>query len=202
MKRVLTALLGCLLLSAPALAGVIDDVRVRVALPDAQRGEFRQEKHVATLSKPLISSGQFIYLKPRGLLWRMDRPYASDAVITGEQLIQQVRGKTIARVEARSQPGYSSVSRIFMALVGGDWQALEQDFVIQGKVSGPSWQLELTPKGGLFASFARTLTLSGGKTLEQLDIAEKNGDRTVYVFSNVREAGRLTAAEDALYALK
>ncbi len=194
--------LGLLLLIGQAHATSLDDVKARVTLKDSQRGEFRQEKRIANLSKPLVSSGEFIYLKDKGLLWQIGKPYASDAIITGETLIQRVKGKTIVRVDAKSQPGYSAVSRIFMALVGSDWGVLEQDFTIIAKVEGKHWQLELTPKRGLFASFAKTLTLSGSTALSQLDIAEKNGDSTHYTFSNVTVAGKLSADEDNKFSLK
>ena len=195
-------LLITLLLASSAKAALLDDVKARVTLKDAQRGEFRQEKRIANLSKPLISSGEFVYLKDQGLLWQIAKPYASDAVITNETLIQRVKGKTIARVEAKTQPGYSAVSRIFMALVGSDWAVLERDFTISGKVDGKNWQLELTPKGGLFASFANSLTLSGAATLKQLDITEKNGDSTHYTFSNVTAAGTLSADEERKFILQ
>ncbi|WP_410498066.1 LolA family protein [Chitinibacter sp. S2-10] len=194
---------GALLLLASQLhAALLDDVKARVTLKDSQRGEFRQEKNIASLSKPLVSSGTFIYLKQRGLLWQLEKPYASDAIITGETLIQRVKGKTIVKVDAKSQPGYSAVSRVFMALVGSDWRVLEQDFTITGKVDGTRWQLELTPKGGLFASFANTLTLTGNSTLQQLDIAEKNGDSTHYTFSNVSAVGKLSSDEENKFQLK
>lgn len=193
---------GLLLLIGQAHAALLDEVKARVTLKDSQRGEFRQEKRIANLSKPLVSSGEFIYLKDKGLLWQIAKPYPSDAIITGETLIQRVKGKTIVRVDAKSQPGYSAVSRIFMALVGSDWGALEQDFTISGKVDGKNWQLELTPKGGLFASFAKTLTLTGSTALTQLNIAEKNGDSTHYTFSNVTAAGKLSAEEDNKFSLK
>ncbi|WP_373976317.1 outer membrane lipoprotein carrier protein LolA [Chitinibacter sp. SCUT-21] len=191
-----------LLITLHTNAALLDDVKARVTFKDAQRGEFRQEKRIANLSKPLISSGSFVYVKDKGLLWQIAKPYASDAIITGDTLVQRVQGKTIVRVDAQSQPGYSAVSRIFMALVGSDWAVLERDFAISGKVDGKNWQLELKPKGGLFASFAKTLTLSGSNAISQLDIAEKNGDSTHYTFSNVSAAGALSSDETNKFSIK
>ncbi|QZA82535.1 outer membrane lipoprotein carrier protein LolA [Deefgea piscis] len=187
--------LALLLLVAPAHSALLDDVKARVSVKDTLRGEFRQEKRIAKLSKPLLASGQFVYLKQQSLLWQIEKPYASDSIITADTLIQSVNGKTIVRVDAKSQPAYSAVSRIFMALVAGDWAALEADFVITGYVDGQRWQLTLKPKAGLFASFANTLTLTGASALQQIDIAEKNGDSTHYTLSQVRAAGALSAAE-------
>ena len=201
MKRLILAFTLLLLMPA-AYAALIDDVKTRVTLQNSQRGEFRQEKRIASLSKPLISSGTFVYQKERGLLWRIAKPYESDATITGTQLIQRVKGKTIVKVDAATQPAYSAVSRIFMALVGSDWHALEQDFSISGRVDGKSWQLDLIPKGGLFASFAKQLTLTGNSHLQKLEIFEKNGDATIYEFKNVVAAGELTADEEARFALR
>lgn len=201
MKRVILAFSLCML--APvAFAALIDDVKARVTLQHSQRGEFRQEKRIASLSKPLISSGTFVYQKDRGLLWRIAKPYESDATITGTQLIQRVKGKTIVKVDAATQPAYSAVSRIFMALVGSDWRALEQDFIITGRVDGKAWRLELVPKGGLFASFAKQLTLTGSSYLQKLEIAEKNGDSTIYEFTNVVPGDNLTADEEARFAVR
>ncbi|WP_288841405.1 outer membrane lipoprotein carrier protein LolA [uncultured Deefgea sp.] len=188
--------LALLLIVAPAHSALLDDVKARVSVKDTLRGEFRQEKRIANLAKPLLASGQFVYLKQQGLLWQIEKPYASDSIITADTLIQSVNGKIIVRVDAKSQPAYSAVSRIFMALVAGDWAALEADFVITGYVDAQRWQLTLKPKAGLFASFAKTLTLTGASALQQIDIAEKNGDSTHYTLSQVRPAGALSAAEE------
>jgi hypothetical protein len=187
-------------IAAPVQADLMDEVKSRLQVHADQRGEFLQEKTVASLTKPLNAQGRFVYLTEQGLLWSIEKPYASDTVISGTSLLQSVNGRVILRANASSQPGYSAVSRVFMALISTDWQILEKDFRITGRIDGPEWQLVLIPKGGLFARFAYRLTLRGSASLQQIDIEEKNGDRTRYHFLNVRSAGLLCPAEKSMFA--
>lgn len=187
--------------SLASYATVLDDVKARISIQGQQRGNFSQEKAIAKLSKPLVATGHFIYLPERGLLWSIETPYASNTLITQSLMVQSVKGKVILRTDATSQPGYLAVSRIFMALISTDIKALEKDFRIAGKIDGSSWQLILTPKSGLFANFAKTITIRGEKYLQQISIAEKNGDSTNYRFSDIQLIGRLSADENAQFNL-
>jgi outer membrane lipoprotein-sorting protein len=182
-------------------ATVLDDVKAQISIQGQQRGNFSQEKTIAKLSKPLLATGNFIYIPERGLLWSIEKPYASDTLISQKLMVQSVKGKVILKTDATNQPGYLAVSRIFMALISTDIKALEKDFRIAGKIDGSSWQLILTPKSGLFANFAKTITIRGEKHLQQISIAEKNGDSTNYHFSDIQLAGKLSADENAQFNL-
>lgn len=203
--KIFSALLITLLLfmiCASSRATMLDDIKAKISLQDEQRGKFTQEKYIAKLSKPLIASGNFIYIPEKGLLWSIEKPYASDTLISQKLMVQSIKGKVIVKTDAINQPEYLTVSRIFMALISTNFKALEKDFLITGKIEGASWQLVLTPKSGLFANFAKTVTLRGEKYLQKIQIAEKNGDSTHYQFSDIQTVGKLSAAENAQFNLR
>lgn len=200
--NILLIALFLLMICASSQATVLDDVKAKITLQGEQRGNFTQKKHIAKLSKPLLATGKFIYIPERGLLWSIEKPYASDTLISQKLMVQSVKGKVIVKTDAASQPGYLAVSRIFMALISTDLKALEKDFLITGKINGAAWQLALTPKSGLFANFATTVTLSGDKHLQQIIIAEKNGDNTHYQFTEIQAVNKLSAVENAQFNLR
>src|SRR5258706_220039 len=69
-------------LSVPAAAKVnpdsLDEVIKQVQLAQARtttiQADFRQEKTLALLAKPEVSTGRFVYSKPNNVLWSYDAP--------------------------------------------------------------------------------------------------------------------------------
>ncbi|MGH7484330.1 MAG: LolA family protein, partial [bacterium] len=57
-----------------SLDEVIKKVQLAQANTTTLQSDFRQEKTLALLSKPELSTGRFVYSKPNSVLWTYDAP--------------------------------------------------------------------------------------------------------------------------------
>lgn len=183
--------------SLTARAGISQQVSARLTPFTTLHGTFVEEKSVAGLTKPLRSVGRLVYHKQRGLLWLVDKPVQSETVMTSTTLVQRVRGRVTTRLDVAAQPSMQIISRLFVAALTGDWAALDKDFEFRGTLEPHAWVLVLTPKGGLFAKFARKLEISGNTSVEKVVLFELTGDTSSTVFENQRLNEPLTPDEEA-----
>ena len=58
-------------------AGSWDELKSAAGTVTSVRADFIQEKHLAILAKPLVSTGVFYYQAPRSLRWEYSRPRIS-----------------------------------------------------------------------------------------------------------------------------
>lgn len=194
-----------LVLSVPALAA--DDVAKQVSAKltpfKTLHASFTEEKKVEGLTRPLKSTGRLAYERTLGLLWRVEKPLASETVMTPTKLVQKVKGRVTLNLNVAAQPSMQVISRLFLASLTGDWAALDADFAMTGELeAGGLWKLHLKPKGGLFAKIAKTLELSGGKAITQVVLNELSGDTTTTTFDDHVFDAPLTADEEARFVTK
>jgi outer membrane lipoprotein-sorting protein len=197
MTRMLTAVsIG--LIPALAWAAAQDDpllARIAAGLsrPAVLRAEFTQTKTVAALTRPIVTSGRFVYARQQGVLWTIERPYRATYVLT-EDGIKEVDVQGVPVREGRPGPGLQHVSRIFRALLEPDFEALERYFTPSAKGDPSRWELTLLPRGALRQVF-KTVRVRGGRFVEALVLEESNGDTMEIRFAAVREAVALDADE-------
>ena len=75
------------LAQAPAASGQGSEagVRARLAQPAVLRGQFEQRKQLKGFRNPLVSRGNFLLLRERGVAWDTTEPFASSALLTRER---------------------------------------------------------------------------------------------------------------------
>ena len=193
-----------LTLSVPALAegDAAGQVTARLTPFKTLHASFTEEKRVEGLTKPLKSTGRLAYERTRGLLWLVEKPLASETVMTPSKLVQKVKGRVTVNLNVAAQPSMQVISRLFLASLTGDWAALDADFAMTGEVEPGGWKLHLKPKGGLFAKMAKTLELSGDKAIRQVVLNELSGDTTTTIFEGHVFDVPLTADEEARFVTK
>jgi hypothetical protein len=155
------------------------------------RGDFVQEKYLRALPQPLLSRGQFVLARDQGLLWLLRSPLQQD---------YRISAKGIARRGADGwQPARGHASerqnRLILALLSGDGDALAADFTLQLAGSAEAWTLSLTPRGALLGQIFSQVRLSGGQAVEQIEIVETQGDRTLMRLEQVRSDATLSDTE-------
>ena len=199
MNRRAAYLLAVVLVAAgPTQAAPAPGVQARLVQVPVLRGEFVQEKHVAGFQRPLRSSGRFLLVRGRGLAWDTREPFASEAVLAQGQLSSRTPdGRRTLLLDGASSPGAAAATALLLALLGGDLQVLEADFVLQESVDDERWSLSLTPRPGPMQSAFRRLRLAGDRHVRDVEIEEANGDRTMIRFDAIEDAPAPTADEDA-----
>lgn len=146
-------------------------------------GSFEQDKTLHGLDISLHSSGRFNF-RDDLLLWQVTAPIATELQISREQIVQFEDGREVFRLRAEDQPLSRLISDIFLAVFSGDWQQLEQHFVLQLSGQIDNWLIQLTPRNELITHFASAIEIRGGAQLHSLQLQERNGDRSIIHFQH------------------
>jgi hypothetical protein len=187
-----------LLVPACVRADVADDIKRQLTPFVVLRGEFQQVKTIKIIKKPLRSSGDFVVAKGKGVLWSTTRPMVSTLKVSAEEVAQIKDGKAVFRLKAEEQPGLRLITRVLFAVFAADVAELKRSFDISGSVTKGRWQADLKPRDAMVAKVVSSVRLEGGASVEDIEIQEANGDRTVIRFSAMRRVAALSPAEDSL----
>ena len=189
-----------LLLALPLQAAPLsrDQVQQLLTLSQVRQAHFEQEKQVAGLSQPLKASGELLLVRDLGLWWQQQKPFALTLTLTPQRMVQQMAGQPATVIDS---PQLLEFSQMLLALFGSDEATLSRYFKIDFQSTEAGWQLllvpTLTPLDQVFVS----LTLSGQGQLDELVIADKQGDSTRIRFSAWQERSLpLTPEEQARFA--
>ncbi|MDD9210672.1 outer membrane lipoprotein carrier protein LolA [Aeromonas dhakensis] len=203
MSRLMGPLLAglLLLLTWPLQAAPLNRAEVQqlLALSQAKEARFEQEKQVAGLSQPLKASGELLLVRDLGLWWQQQKPFPLTLVLTPTRMVQQMAGQPATVID---NPQLLEFSQMLLALFGSDEATLGRYFTIDFHSTEDGWQLVLVPTLAPLDKVFASLTLSGQGQLDQLLIADKQGDSTRIRFSDWRERPLpLTPEEQARFAV-
>ena len=190
-----------LLLTWPLQAAPLSRAEVQqlLALSQAKEARFEQEKQVAGLSQPLKASGELLLVRDLGLWWQQQKPFPLTLVLTPTRMVQQMAGQPATVID---NPQLLEFSQMLLALFGSDEATLGRYFTIDFHSTEDGWQLVLVPTLAPLDKVFASLTLSGQGQLDQLLIADKQGDNTRIRFSDWRERPLpLTPEEQARFAV-
>jgi hypothetical protein len=160
---------------------------------------FREEKRLAMLEAPLISTGRVAYCPPGQLLRRIEEPMAA-TVLVQQGRIQVEQGGRHRTVDLTNQPVMRHFVESFIHLLSGNRRALNElyrpQFALQGDTGSEQWELVLTPRRAELRQWLRMVILQGqGVTLSTMRVLEASGDETVTTFTNVNTSRTWTRQE-------
>lgn len=182
--------------AAPAAPDLAQSVRERLQQPEWLRGEFTQTKKVPGFSKPLVSSGNFVAARGRGVLWRTLKPFASELRLTQNEIRASQGGQTSMRLDASREPAVRLITTLMFALLNGDVSSLAELFELNGSAQGASWQLSLVPKRGPLQQVLKKVEVTGDGFVRRIQLFEANGDESLIQILNPRTEG---APESGLF---
>ncbi len=182
-------------------ADLVAEVRGRIADAPVLRGEFEQTRTLKGFKHPLVSHGDFLLVRSRGVVWRTRAPFASTLIVTRDRVLSRgADGAATAQLDARTEPGLRAVNEVMFALLAGDLATLARHFRIEGELlEGQGWRLLLTPVDSMLAGQFATLGLEGDRYLRQVRLDERSGDQTVIRFAALRAAQVPTREEEARF---
>lgn len=186
---------------AQAVPPLVRDIRQRMADEPVLRGAFEQRKSIRGFRNPLLSRGEFVVARQRGVLWRTREPFPSTLVVTRERVLSRNADGTVARrLQASEEPAVRAVSETLFALMAADLVTLAQRFQIDGEL-GPAgnWRLALLPRDAALARWLQRVELEGDRHLRAVRLHELNGDQTQIRLSNHAGAAALSAQEEAQF---
>jgi len=181
----------------PAFAAgndVLAQVRQRLADAPVLKGAFEQRKTVKGFRNPLVSRGDFLVARDRGVVWATREPFASQLIVTRDRLLsKQADGSVNTRVDAAHEPGIRAVNEMLFALMAADLTALSARFEIDGALSGKDgWRLALKPREAALAQWVTRIELEGDRFVRKVRFTEAGGDSSEIVLSGHTTAATLT----------
>ncbi|MDZ5459468.1 outer membrane lipoprotein carrier protein LolA [Azohydromonas lata] len=183
--------------AAQPLPPIVAQVRERLVQAPVLRGEFEQRKTVKGFKNPLLSRGDFIVARERGVLWHTREPFASTLTLTRERLLSRAADGSVAmRLDAREEPGARAVNELLFALMAADLPTLAQRFRVEGELQGAEgWRLQLTPRDAALAQWVGRIEIEGDRHVRVVRLSEAQGDATAIRFSALATAASLTREE-------
>lgn len=188
--------------SLPALAAdatpLLRDVRQRLADVPVLRGAFEQRKTVKGFRNPLVSSGEFVVARQRGVIWRTLVPFASSLVVTRDRVVaRQADGTVAKRLNANEEPAVRAVSETLFGVMAADLSALVQRFDVSGESRPEGWRLLLLPRDAGLARWIQRVELEGDRFLQSVRLHEASGDLTAIRLARHVTGTALAADEEA-----
>ena len=201
---ILAALACCLCLisglaqAAEAVPAIVAEVHSRMAGEPVLRGEFEQRKSLKGFKNPVVSRGDFLVARERGVIWRTREPFASTLTVTKDRLlVRDADGKIASRISTRDEPGMQMVNEMLFALMAADLQALAQRFRIEGETQGKGgWHLSLVPREAALAQAITRIELQGDRYLQSVRLVEAQGDSSLIRFSQQSGSTALNRDEE------
>jgi len=193
-RRSFAALFVAVVVAAPAFAGsatleqVIKRVQEQQRRTHTLQADFRQEKELALLAKPEVSTGTFTYSKPSNVLWTYSAPKRVQMVIANGLLTTYYAD--LGKAEQIDVRKFEDRIFKYMGASGAiDELARYFDFTFKDSKSKPAWQLDLTPKNRAVARRVKSIKLAIDKQTyltTKIEYVEGDGDITRYEFTNIR----------------
>lgn len=150
--------------AAPPEAGPAADPAAIVAAlkRDAPaRTAYTEVRWSGLLDRPLILRGELEYLGSGRLGKRVDEPYREQMTVAdGSATVRRGDGKPRSFALGRA-PELEGFLRGFSALLGGDAEALQRDFVLAATGRASGWQLQLKPRDGRLARRMPAIEVDG-----------------------------------------
>lgn len=184
-----------------APASLLGQVRQRLGEAAVLRGEFEQRKTLKGFRNPLLSKGDFLVAKEKGVVWRTREPFPSTLVITRDRLLsRQADGTVGTQVDARTEPGVTAINEMLFALMSANLDVLDKRFEIDGRLLGKDgWQLTLKPRESAIAQWVSRIDLEGDRFVRQVRLLEAAGDTVVTQFSAHTTATALSRDDGARF---
>jgi outer membrane lipoprotein-sorting protein len=171
-----------------SLDEVIKKVQEQQRKTTTLQADFRQEKELALLSKPEISTGTFVYSKPNNVLWSYDAPKRVQMLIANGTLTTYY--PDLNKVEKLDVQRFQDRIFKYMGATGAiDELARYFDFTFTNKPADPVYLLDLKPKTGAVAKRVQRIKLWIDKKsylTTKIEYVEGDGDITRYAFTNIK----------------
>ena len=170
------------------------------------KGHFEQWRNLAGIPRPIRSNGRFIYWRNHGMYWETRTPILQASTFTPDAIFHWHPGTNTRQADRSSSPVQKQISRILLAVFGGNIRSLEKMFDYQwhfGPKPGSEsnvgqWTVKLVPKAPIVKRIIEKITLSGEDFISSLKLDTRNGDTTLIHFTNINTFTHL-AIDDCQY---
>lgn len=191
-------------LAAPMTSGqkqvVIDEINKTSSALKTMSCSFTQTKYLSLLSDKMVSEGKMYYKRPNKLRWEYTSPYQYLFIFNGTKVYVGNKARKDV-IDTESNKIFKEVARIMMGTVTGTAMSNSLDFTVDVADGNAYWQVTLVPKKKDMKKMFLKIVLSfskKGKMISEINIYEKNKDRTNIKFKNITTGG---SVNETLFAI-
>jgi outer membrane lipoprotein-sorting protein len=152
------------------------------------QADFKQEKELALLAKPEVSTGTFVFSRPNNVFWSYAAPKRVQMVIADGFMTTYY--PDLRKAEKIDVKRFEDRIFKYMGASGAiDELARYFDFTFTDSKSKPVYVLDLTPKNKAVAKRVQRIKLWIDKQTyltTKIEYVEGDGDITRYEFTNIR----------------
>lgn len=196
-QRLLTASV-LMLASWQAWAFDIQDLQTLLRTHAVVRGDFVQQRYFRSLPQPLTSQGQFTLAAERGLLWQLTSPLRQHLRITAQGIDRQDEAGQWAPLAGAA--GSTREAGLFLAVLAGDTRGLRDNFELTLSGTANDWTVRMTPRSALLRQVFDHILIAGNAYVQQIDLHEAQGDRTVLRLTAQQAAAALAPEETRAFS--
>lgn len=149
------------------------------------KGRFEQWRNLTGIPRPIRSSGRFIFWRDHGLYWETREPIFQSTTFTPDAIIHWQSTAAMRQADRSSSPIQQRISRILLAVFGGDIQSLERLFKSRWSSGPKQWTVDLIPTARAIKRVIQKITLTGGNYVSSLSLGANNGDTTRIHFADI-----------------
>jgi len=181
-------------------AAPIAEIQSILEKPKIMCGRFDQTKLLVGINKPLLSNGRFCVVADKGILWRTLYPFPNTLRLTQDEIIQTQGKQTTMRMDATQEPVVRMTNTVLFSLLAGDFSQLDKIFILNSHIENSHWHVNLKAREPGLAKVIGNISLEGDQHVKKVNIQESNGDKTMIIFSDIKNGGNaMTKEEGALF---
>ncbi len=187
-------------LTAKQQQDAITKINASAAALKSMDCSFVQAKNLSMLNEKMVSKGRMVYRQSDKLRWEYTSPYQYLFIFNGTKVYVGNKSRKDV-IDTNSNKVFKEVARIMMNTVTGKALSNQTDFTVSVASNGSSYVVTLVPKKKdlkqMFSKIVLTFTKSD-IMISEVDIYEKNGDRSNIVLKNIVTN---TTVNESLFAI-
>ena len=178
---------GLLLWTSAASAVTLAQLQQRFASQPVIRANFVQTRTISGMKQPLVSHGNLLIAQQQGLWWHQSTPFVMALLLDDKRMVQTLNNQPPQIVTSDSNPQMFQFNHLLRALFQADEKVLKENFTLDFQDKGNNrWTLGLIPKAAPLNKIFNRIDLAGSEFLEQINLDDKQGDKTQIQLSNTR----------------
>ncbi|WP_052383901.1 outer membrane lipoprotein carrier protein LolA [Litchfieldella xinjiangensis] len=174
----LSLLFVMLLLPPLAHAFDLEALGERLAQPAALQGRFEQRSWREEQQTQLHGDGRFLYQRDTRVIWQLLTPETMTLAFYEGMPAPGSRDDKAESVEAAFMllDDRYAFARHLVAMMGGDWETLDDFYELRFEGDAEAWQVQLLPLAPPQENDYGRLTLEGGERLDRISLVSRIGD--------------------------
>ena len=192
----------CIFTASNAYAMSITDLSNNLQKQTMLRAKFEQQRVIKGFNKPLISKGQLVTHKDKGIIWIQESPINMHYIITDEKIVTFVNKDELTILKASDNPQMFYFSSLLKNIISANTKVLYESFEVNFTSDKDTWILDLRPKVAPLDKIFTKFILKGDNFVRSIELLDKENDSTFIKFIESTDKNIvLNDNEIALFAL-